>query len=62
MLLLMYQVFSSLLGHLPFSVHLFLHFYGVTFFGTPNINSRNAVDRNKNVSIMLVTTDLLMSK
>ena len=36
MLLLMYQVFSSLLGHLPFSVHLFLPFYGVTFFGTPN--------------------------
>ena len=37
MLLLMYQIFSSLLGHLPFSMHFFLHFYGVTFSGTPNI-------------------------
>ena len=33
----MYQIFSSLLGHLSFSVQFFLHFYGVTFFGTPNI-------------------------
>ena len=32
----MYQIFSSLLGHLLFSVHFLLHFYGVTFFGTPN--------------------------
>ena len=32
----MYQIFSSLLGQLSFSVHFFLHFYGVTFFGTPN--------------------------
>ena len=39
MLLIMYQIFSSLLGHLPFSVHFLLHFYGVTFFGTPNIQS-----------------------
>ena len=38
MLLIMYQIFSSLLGHLPFSVHFLLHFYGVTFFGTPNIS------------------------
>ena len=37
MLLIMYQIFSSLQGHLPFSVHFLLHFYGVTFFGTPNI-------------------------
>ena len=37
MLLIMYQIFSSLLGHLPFSVQFFLHSYGVTFFGTPNI-------------------------
>ena len=36
MLLIMYQIFSSLLGHLPFLVHFLLHFYGVTFFGTPN--------------------------
>ena len=41
MLLIMYQIFSSLLGHLPFSVQFFLHFYGVTFFGTPN-NAENA--------------------
>ena len=38
MLLIMYQIFSSLLGHLSFSVHFLLHFYGVTFFGTPNIS------------------------
>ena len=38
MLLIMYQIFSSLLGHLLFSVHFLLYFYGVTFFGTPNIN------------------------
>ena len=37
LLLIMYQIFNSLLGHLPFSVNFFLHFYGVTFFGTPNI-------------------------
>ena len=37
MLLIMYQILSSLLGHLPFSMHFLLHFYGVTFFGTPNI-------------------------
>ena len=37
MLLIIYQIFSSLLSHLPFSVQFFLHFYGVTFFGTPNI-------------------------
>ena len=36
MLLFMYQIFSSLLGYLPFLVQFFLHFYGVTFFGTPN--------------------------
>ena len=36
-LLIMYQIFSSLLGQLPFSLHFFLHFYGVTFFGTPNM-------------------------
>ena len=36
MLLIMYQIFSSLIGHLPFSVHFLLHFNGVTFFGTPN--------------------------
>ena len=36
----MYQIFSSLLDHLPFSVHFFLHFYGVTFFGTPNISKK----------------------
>ena len=36
MLLIMYKIFSSLLGHLPFSVQFFLHFYGATFFGTPN--------------------------
>ena len=36
MLLIMYQIFSSLLGHLLFLVQFFLHFYGVTFFGTPN--------------------------
>ena len=41
MLLIMYQIFSSLLGHLPFSVHFLLHFYGVTFFGTPNIMTNN---------------------
>ena len=41
MLLLMYQIFSSLQGHLPFLVHFLLHFYGVTFFGTPN---NDAVD------------------
>ena len=40
MLLIMYQIFSSLLGHLPFSVHFLLHFYGVTFFGTPNTNKK----------------------
>ena len=39
MLLIMYQIFSSLLGYLPFSVQFFPHFYGVTFFGTPNINN-----------------------
>ena len=38
MLLIMYQIFSSLLGHLPFSVQFFLHIYGVTFFETPNIS------------------------
>ena len=37
MLLIIYQIFSSLLGHIPFSVHFLLHFYGATFFGTPNI-------------------------
>ena len=37
MLLIMYQIFSSLLGQLPFPVHFFLYFYVVTFFGTPNI-------------------------
>ena len=37
MLLIMYQIFSSLLSHLPFLVYFLLHFYGVTFFGTPNI-------------------------
>ena len=37
MLLIIYQIFSSLVGQLLFSVHFFLHFYGVTFFGTPNI-------------------------
>ena len=37
MLFHMYQVFSFLLGHLPFSVHFLLHFNGITFFGTPNI-------------------------
>ena len=36
MLLIIYQIFSSLLGNLPFLVQFFLHFYGVTFFGTPN--------------------------
>ena len=40
MLLIMYQIFSSLLGHLPFLVHFFLHFYGVTFFGTPNMRTQ----------------------
>ena len=35
MLLIMYQIFSSLLGHLPFSVHFFLHFYETTFLGHP---------------------------
>ena len=39
-LLIMYQTFSSLLSHLPFSVLFLLHFYGVTFFGTPNIKIR----------------------
>ena len=39
MLLSMYQIFSSLLSQLPFSIYFFLHFYGVTFFATPNINS-----------------------
>ena len=33
----MYQIFSSQLGYFPFSVHFLLYFYGVTFFGTPNI-------------------------
>ena len=32
MLLIIYQIFSSLLGHLPFLVHFLLPFYGVTFF------------------------------
>ena len=45
MLLYMYQIFSSLLGHLPFLVHFLLHFNGVTFFGTPNTN--NIVDSNQ---------------
>ena len=40
MLLIMYQIFSSLLGRLPFSEHFFLHFYGVTFFGTSNITTK----------------------
>ena len=35
----MYQIFSSLLGNLPLSVQFFLHFYGVTFFGTPNTDT-----------------------
>ena len=36
MLLIMYQFFSFLLSHLPFLLHFFHHFYGITFFGTPN--------------------------
>ena len=40
MLLIMYQIFSSLLGHLFCSVHFLLRFYGVTFFGTPNIKKK----------------------
>ena len=45
MLLIMYQILSSLLSHLPFSVHFLLHFYGVTFFGTPNIGKKIVIDK-----------------
>ena len=45
MLLIMHQVFSSLLRHLPFSVHFFIPFYGVTFFGTPNNKSNRTTMR-----------------
>ena len=46
MLLIMYQIFSSLLGLSFFgavfpSLLLSPHFYGVTFFGTPNMKKRN---------------------
>ena len=57
MLLIMYQIFSSLLGQLSFSVHFFLHFYGVTFFGTPNIYQRTIQDMFQicNIEWFLIT-------
>ena len=53
MLLIMYQIFSSLLGHLPFSVQFFPHFYGVTFFGTPNITNFCDVKRRQVVKFLM---------
>ena len=48
MLFLIFKIFSSLQGHLPFSVHFFLHFYGVTFFGTPNMTCVSLASTNVN--------------
>ena len=52
MFLIMYQIFSSPQGHLRFSVQFFSQFYGVTFFGTPNI--LNQKQNIKNLSGVLV--------
>ena len=75
MLLIINQIFSSLLGHLPFSVQFFLHFYGVTFFGTPNIDihwsnlnkyRKGTLDATTssslNVPLMMSFDDFLSSK
>ena len=50
MLLLMYQVFSSLRGHLLFLCAFFLAFYGKPFYDSPYINItmiRNDVKKRK---------------
>ena len=64
MLLIIYQIFNSLLGNLPFSVQFFLHFYGVTFFGTPNTHKRaksSNLSEGQTVSLSYLSTISLLS-